>query len=83
MFQVNLSKTSKKELNKLNSKDQSRIINVLEKLSSNPYLGKKLKGPLREYYSYKVWPFRIIYSVKKKALIVLIVRIGHRKNVYE
>ncbi|MBU1177273.1 type II toxin-antitoxin system RelE/ParE family toxin, partial [Patescibacteria group bacterium] len=45
---------------------------------NDPYLGKRLKGELKSYYSYRVWSYRIIYEIKKKELVILIIRIDYR-----
>jgi len=81
-YQIVLPKRIEKKLNKIERKHYERILSVLEILSNNPYLGKKLKGELKDYYSYRAWSYRIIYEVKDKELIVLIIRIGNRGEVY-
>ncbi|PIR90523.1 hypothetical protein COU05_01580 [bacterium (Candidatus Gribaldobacteria) CG10_big_fil_rev_8_21_14_0_10_37_21] len=42
-----------------------------------------MKGAYKNYYSYRVWPYRIIFQIVKKQLLVFILRIGKRKNVYK
>jgi len=54
----------------------------LIELAKNPYLGKKLEGELRDFYSLRVWPYRIIYQIIKNELIVFVVQIKHRQGVY-
>ena len=51
-------------------------------LAQNPDLGKKLEGELRDFYSLRVWPYRIIYQIIKNELIVFVVQIKHRQGVY-
>ncbi|MBU4299512.1 type II toxin-antitoxin system RelE/ParE family toxin [Patescibacteria group bacterium] len=33
-------------------------------------------------YSYRVWPYRIIYRIYKNLLLIIVIRIGHRQGVY-
>lgn len=58
------------------------MIAVLDALATNPFIGKKLQGRLRGYYSLRAWPYRIVYEIRQKELIVLVVRLGHRRDVY-
>lgn len=82
MYRVALAKKAKKELARLSKRQQQRVDTALVSLSGNPYAGKKLSGIYKGYYSLRVWPYRIIYSIKKKQLLVIVVRIGHRQGVY-
>lgn len=49
----------------------------------DPFIGKKLEGRFEGAYSYRVWPYRIIYRVYKNLLIVVVVHVGHRQGVYK
>ena len=60
-WKISLTKTAQKELLSFNKPDYKKIIKRIENLYSSPYLGKKLKGELSEFYSYRAWPYRIIY----------------------
>ena len=82
-YQVVVSKKAQKDLNKIDNRYRSRILVALSVLADNPFVGKKLKGERDGEWSYRIWPYRIIYRVKNKELIVLIVRIGHRQGVYK
>ncbi len=81
-FQVSVKPSAEKQLNKLSKADYYRILTVFSLLTKNPYIGKKMKGEYDSYYSYRVWPYRIIYEIRKKELLILIIRIGHRQGVY-
>lgn len=83
MYQVVLKKTAQKSLAKIDPKYKFRINFVLFELAKNPYLGKKLEGELQNFYSLRVWPYRIIYQIIKNELIVFVVQIKHRQGVYK
>ncbi len=68
---------------KLSRKDQERIAIVLTELAHNPFAGKKLDGDLEGFYSWRVWPYRVLYSIEKHIISVTVVFIGHRKDVYK
>jgi mRNA interferase RelE/StbE len=44
--------------------------------------GKQLKGELGEFWRYRVDDFRIICQIEDVQMVVLVVKVGHRKNVY-
>lgn len=60
----------------------SRLVNVLDSLEKDPFTGKPLKGELKGLYSYRISSFRIIYKVYRQALLVIVVDIGHRREIY-
>lgn len=70
------------DLDAIDSRYKQRIQLSLVSLSSDPFLGKKLDGKYNGQRSYEVWPYRIIYEIIKRELVVLIIRIGHRQGVY-
>lgn len=82
-FQLILQKKAKKSLNNLLPRDYQKVLAVLTQLAINPYAGKKLDGELGGSYSYRVWPYRIVYKIYKKQLVVMVLNIGHRQGVYK
>ena len=82
-YQVVVSKKAQKDLNKIETRHRIRILSALSSLANNPFIGKKLKGELDGEWSHRIWPYRIIYQVKNKELVILIIRIGHRQGAYK
>jgi mRNA interferase RelE/StbE len=62
-----------------------RIKTAIAQLAENPYpLGhKRLQGQLRDYVRIRVGDYRIIYSVEQEALVVLVIQVGHRGEIYK
>ena len=83
MYQIILSRNAEEDLDKINKKYKPHIFAALFDLRKNPYLGKKLKGKFQDCYSLRVGYYRIIYKIYKKELNILIIRIGHRQEVYK
>ncbi|MBU1102726.1 type II toxin-antitoxin system RelE/ParE family toxin [Patescibacteria group bacterium] len=81
-YKLVIPKRVQKELDKIDSRYQPRISAALVNLADDPYLGKKLEGEYKKWRSYAVWPYRIVYKIKKRELIVLIITITHRQGVY-
>lgn len=59
-----------------------RIYNVLEALKTNPLLGKALRDNLKGKYSIRIGVYRIIYFIDKQNIIVYVLDIAHRREVY-
>ncbi|MEI6184226.1 MAG: type II toxin-antitoxin system RelE/ParE family toxin [Bacteroidota bacterium] len=83
MFNVVIEKKAQKELSKISSPYYENIIEALRNLTYNPRPQgyKKLKG--RTSYRIRVANYRIIYEIKDEVLVVLVITIAHRKNVYD
>ncbi len=81
-FHVVIPKKVQKKLCKIPQNFRKKIIISLVFLSKNPHLGKKLEGERKGEWSLKVWPYRIIYRIKKEELVILVIKIGHRQGIY-
>ena len=60
-----------------------RVRRGLERLAENPRLGKPLHGELVPFWSYRVSDYRVVYEFRDEKLTVLIVMVGHRREIYE
>lgn len=83
MYKILLSEAAEKDLEKIDNKYKPHIFAALFDLRKNPYSGKKLKGKFQDYYSLRVGFYRIIYRIYKKALNILVIRIGRRQGIYK
>jgi len=76
----------KKQLSKLDKSDARKVLGYLkEKVASqeNPRVfGKELKGNLGGLWRYRVGNYWIISEIQDEKLVVLVIRVGHRKNIY-
>ncbi len=75
------------DLKKIDLPFQKIIKEKLLILAENPAMLKnnikKLAGTKEDYYRLRVGSYRIIYEKRNKELIILIIRIGHRKEIYQ
>ena len=60
----------------------SRVVNALDELTQNPFQGKPLKGIFKGQFSYRVGSYRIIYSILHEKLIIFVINIDHRRDIY-
>jgi len=86
-WQVKFLETAEKQLEKLD-KASYRAINhyIAERLVTveNPRrFGKPLSGNLKEFWSYRVGDYRIICNILDEKILILVVRVGHRREVYD
>ncbi len=85
MHRIEFSNLAANELEKIYKIDKrlySRLITAVETLKANPYQGKSLKGRYLGDYSLRVGDYRIIYTVHKNTLVVYIIDLGHRREIY-
>ena len=59
-----------------------RVVRVFDELCLHPFLGKPLKGELKGRYSYRIGNYRIIYRIEHRRLVIIIIDIGHRRDIY-
>lgn len=81
-YTVIIAPRAKKQIDKFLSRIKQKIATVLEELSANPFLGKALKADLKGLYSYRVGSYRVIYSLLRHKLIIQVIKVMHRKDVY-
>ena len=83
---IELRPNARDELRKLDRAVQRRLINYLEQrviASGAPRrLGKALRGDKGEFWSYRVGNYRIICLIEDKRLVLVVISIGHRRDVY-
>lgn len=84
MYKVLWDTQSLDDLKKLDITDAKKIIDKVESyLSCNPKaLGKPLSAEYKGLYRYRYRDYRIIYQLIEQEITIIIVKVGHRKEVY-
>lgn len=83
MFEVHFKKSVKKDLQKLSKSHQKDVLDDIQRnLAKDPYKGKALSGEFKGLYRWRRGNIRIIYEIQDKQLIILVLTIGQRKDVY-
>ncbi len=82
MYEIIFSDTASKQFNKLDKIMQERIIGALERIRIRPdnYI-TKLVGEIA--YKLRVGDYRLLLDVEREKLLILVIKIGHRKNIYD
>ena len=86
-WRIEFSADADRELRKVDPPQAKRILRFLQERivpSEDPrILGKALQGTrLGEFWRYRVGPFRLICKIEVDRFLVLVLRIGHRKEIY-
>ena len=82
MYSIELTNISKKFLKRLNQKDREIILNKIYSIRDNPFrFLKKLQG--QKLWRLRIGDYRAVIDVIVKGPKIYVVRIGHRKNVYD
>jgi len=86
MYTLHFLSSAKKEFKKLDSVAQKSIKEKLILLVENPEILKNnikaLKGEYKGKFRLRIKQYRVVFQVKDEALIIIVVRVGHRKEVY-
>ena len=83
MYSIDFSKKAQKNLDKLSDIIAKPILSAIGSLSDNPRPQgyKKLKG--RKGYRIRVGNYRVIYEIFDEVLLIDVIDLGHRKDIYE
>lgn len=82
IYSIEILRAAQKQLSKIERTHQQRIIDAIRELAADPRPSgcKKLSG--RPAFRIRIGSFRVIYEIHDKQLLVIVVTIGDRKDVY-
>ena len=81
-YSLKIKQSAYKELQRLDQKERIHIVSAIDKLTDNPHIGKVLKGELSGLRRIRSGNYRVIYEINEGEVLVLVLRIAHRKQVY-
>jgi len=85
-WSVSLSPIAQEQLDKLDKSISHRILKFLhervEKLDDPRQIGEPLQGSLSQFWRYRVGDYRLVCTLAYDRLVVLVLRIGHRREIY-
>ena len=84
-YTVVLSKVAQEKFDRFISADRTlgeQLAKAIERLAAHPELGELLKGEWKGYRKYRTGSYRIIYRIERARLIIYIITIDDRKDVY-
>jgi len=87
VYRVKLSRQAEKDLEKVFRSDKKlyqRFINAFKEIAQNPMeAGKPLHGELKGLRSHRFGSYRILYEVRHGELLVIVIDLGHRREIYD
>jgi mRNA interferase RelE/StbE len=81
-FSISIKQSAAKALEKIPKDDRLRVISAIDQLKTNPTAGGVLKGEFAGLRRIRIGSYRVVYEVQDQKLVVLVIRIGHRREVY-
>ena len=86
MHRIELSRAAEKDLERVFKSDKrlyQRFLNAFQSIAENPMEGKPLHGELKGLRSYRFGSYRILYEVRHGELLVIVIDLGHRREIYK
>ena len=82
LYSIEFAKSVRKDFKGIPKKDAERILGRIDSLSRDPRPPDSKKLTNEDAYRIRVGSYRVIYEVRDQVLIVLILKLGHRKDIY-
>jgi mRNA interferase RelE/StbE len=82
-YEIEISRTAETQLKKLPEEDQRRVVRAVLALAEEPHPrgSRKLSG-YDDVFRIRVGRYRVLYSIFERRLVIIILKIGHRKDIY-
>ena len=81
-YSLVFKKSVAKDLRSIPNKDVRRILKCIESLQDNPRAEGCIKLSGQEWYRIRQGNYRVVYEIKDEELIILVIKVGHRSDVY-
>lgn len=83
MFRLEITEKARRQLDRLHGQIRTRIQSAIQQLAANPRPPGSLKmADMKNAWRIRVGEYRIIYEIHDDVLVIVIVRVGHRRDVY-
>ena len=84
VYEVEFRPAAARDLRKLDRQGRRRVLAAVELLCENPQPPKadRLQGQWRDYWRVHTGDYGIIYTIEQERLVICVVKIGRRKDVY-
>lgn len=82
IYRIEIKKSAQKEIQNLPRLDLKRVVIKIQSLAINPRMPDSKKLSSQEQYRVRVGQYRILYEIHDDILVIMVVRVAHRKQVY-
>lgn len=82
-YRIEVSATAERQLRRLAKKPRIRIIEAIRALARDPRPRgcRRLRG-FEDVFRIRVGRYRVLYSIEKREIVIVILKVGHRRDVY-
>ena len=82
-YSVELTRTAEKQLRRIAKSERHRVVDAIQGLAQTPrpHGARKLQG-YDEVYRVRVGRYRVVYEIVEDRVVVIVLKVGHRKDVY-
>lgn len=81
-YSIRIRNSARRELAQLPREARERVITAIDALGEQPLAGSPLKGGLRGLRRQRVGDYRILYELLDDELVILVIRVAHRRESY-
>ncbi len=83
-YNVELTRTAEKQLRRIAKRDRNRLVEAIRGLADRPRPNgaRKLQG-YDDVYRIRVGQYRVVYEVFDDRMVVIVLKVGHRKDIYK
>ena len=81
-YELRFRKSVSKDLHPIPKRDVQRIMEAIQDLADDPRPPQSIKLSGAEKYRLRCGVYRVLYEIQDDVLVVCVVRVGHRKDVY-
>jgi len=83
-YSVELTRTAEKQLRRIAKRDRNRLVEAIQRLVDRPrpHGARKLQG-YDDVYRIRVGQYRVVYEILEDRVIVIVLKVGHRKDIYK
>lgn len=82
-YRLEISATAECQLKRLPRRDLGRVVDAIQALAAQPCPpGSRQLSGYDDVYRIRVGPYRVLYSVDGRRIVVVILKVGHRRDVY-
>ena len=83
LYNIEFAKSVRKDFRRIPKNDAKRILKKIEALSRDPRPSDSKKLTDDDSYRIRVGIYRVVYDIHDKVLVILVLKVGHRKDVYK
>ncbi len=82
-FEIRISRMAERQLGKLPAEGRDRVVRAVRALADDPVpRGSRRLTGYDDVFRVRIGPYRVLYSVAASNLTILVLKIGHRRDVY-